>query len=66
MDPEDVKALRRMAPAQRLERGLQFTEQARELKAASLHVHHPGWTEEQITRGVALWVRVGMKSGELY
>ena len=66
IDPEDVKVLRRMTPAQRLERGLRFMEQAREFKAAGLRVHHPGWTEEQIRRGVAQWARDGMKACELY
>lgn len=66
MDPRDIEALRAMTPAQRLERGLGFMEQARQLKFASARVHHPGWTEEQVRAEVAQWVRDGMKPEELY
>jgi hypothetical protein len=41
IDPQDVKALRKMTPAQRLERGFRFIEEARQFKAAAVRVHHP-------------------------
>ncbi len=66
LDPEDVKALRTMTPAQRLERALRFNEQARRFKASSVRVHHPGWTEEQVRAEVARWVCDGMRPEELY
>jgi Rv0078B-related antitoxin len=55
-----------MTPAQRLEAGLRFIDQAREFKAAALRVHNPHRTEEQVRRAVARWTREGMKSSELY
>jgi len=66
MDPEDVKVLRQMTPAQRLERGLRFLGHACKFKAAALRVHHPGWSEQQIRRSVAQWTRDGMKASDLY
>ncbi len=66
MNAEDMKALRAMTPAQRLKRGLDFIEQARQFKAASVLVHHPSWTEEKVWAEVGRWVRDGMKSEELY
>jgi hypothetical protein len=45
-----------MTPAQRLELGLQFTEQMRELRAAMLRAEHPDWTPEQIRRVVREFV----------
>jgi Rv0078B-related antitoxin len=66
LDPEDVKALRAMSMEERLKRGLDFMEQARQLKIASERVHHPGWSEEKVMDEVRRWVRDGMKPGELY
>jgi len=66
IDPEDVKALRKMTPAQRLERGFRFIEEARQFKAAAVRVHHPGWSEEKVRNEVHRWVRDGMKPEELY
>ena len=66
IDPEDVEALRKMTPAQRLKRGLGFIEQAFEFKTAAVRVHHPGWSEEKVKNEVRRWVRDGMKPEELY
>jgi translation elongation factor P/translation initiation factor 5A len=66
IDPADIKALRAMAPAQRLKRGLHFMEQARQFKIASVHVHHPGWSDEKVMSEVRRWIRDGMKPEELY
>lgn len=65
MHPEKVRALRRMTAGELLEAGLRFIDRAREFKAAALLVHNPHWSEEQITRGVAQWVRDGMKARDL-
>ena len=66
IDPQDLKAYREMTPAQRLERGLRFMEEARQFKAKALRVHHPGWAEKEIRRALAEWTRDGMKASELY
>lgn len=66
IDPEDVKALRAMTPAQRLKRGLDFMEQARQFKIASGRVHHPGWSQEKVMTEIRCWVRDGMRPEELY
>ena len=66
MDPDDIKALRAMTLAQRLKRGLDFMEQARQFKIASVRVHHPGWSDEEVMNEVRRWIRNGMKPEELY
>ena len=66
MDLEDAKALRAMTLEQKLKRGLDFIEQTRQFKIASVRVHHPGWSEEKVMNEVRKWVRDGMKPGELY
>jgi hypothetical protein len=66
IDPDDVKALRAMTMEQRLGRGFDFMEQTRQLKIASVRVHHPGWSEEKVMDEVRRWVRDGMKPEELY
>jgi hypothetical protein len=48
LHPEQIKALRKMTSAQRLKIGLEFMEEMRQLKAASLRAAHPNWSEEQI------------------
>jgi hypothetical protein len=65
-DPDDVKASRAMTMAERLKRGLDFIEQARQFKIASVRIHHPGWSEEKVKDEVRRWVRDGMKPKELY
>ena len=66
IDEEDVKAHRAMTMEQRLKRGLDFMEQARQFKIASVRVHHPVWSEEKVMNEVRRWVREGMKPEELY
>ncbi len=56
LHPEQIKALREMTPARRLEIGLQFTEQMRELRAAMLRVEHPDWTPEQVRQALREFV----------
>ncbi|MEP6708572.1 MAG: hypothetical protein ABJB32_00395 [Verrucomicrobiota bacterium] len=56
LHPEQIKALRKMTPERRLQLGLQFTEQMRELRAAMLRVEHPDWTPEQIRQALREFV----------
>ncbi len=50
LHPEQVKALRRMTPAERLRLGLKFMEEMRQLKAAALRSRHPDWSEAEVAR----------------
>lgn len=50
LQPEQVKALRRMTPAERLRLGLKFMEEMRQLKAAALRSRHPDWSEAEVAR----------------
>jgi len=59
LHPEQVKALRKMTPARRLEVGLGFMEEMRQLKAASLRARHPEWSEEQVAQALRDFVRHG-------
>lgn len=66
IDQDDVKALQAMTMSDRLRHGLDFMEQARQFKIASVRVHHPGWSEDKVMDEVRRWVRDGMKPEELY
>jgi hypothetical protein len=59
LHPEQIKALRKMTPAQRLTIGLQFMEEMRQLKAAALRARHPEWTEKQVSHALREFVRHG-------
>jgi hypothetical protein len=48
LHPQQVEALRKMTPAQRLKVAVQFMEEMRQFKAAALRAQHPQWTENQI------------------
>jgi hypothetical protein len=50
--PEQIKALRKMTLARRLELSLRFIEQMRELRGAVLRAEHPDWTREQLRRAL--------------
>jgi Rv0078B-related antitoxin len=56
LHPEQIKALRKMTPAQRLRLSLRFIEQMRELRAAMLRAEHPDWTPEQISGALRTFV----------
>jgi hypothetical protein len=59
LHPEQIKALKRLTPAQRLRNGLEFMEQIRQLKAAALRARHPDWTESQVAHVLREFVRNG-------
>jgi Rv0078B-related antitoxin len=59
LHPEQIKALRRMTPARRLELSLRFIEEMRELRAAMLRREHPDWTPEQISQALREFVLNG-------
>ncbi|MBI5442237.1 MAG: hypothetical protein HY900_13630 [Deltaproteobacteria bacterium] len=48
MHPEQVKALRAMTPAQKLEVAQRLYWSAREFKEAAIRQLHRDWTEEQV------------------
>jgi hypothetical protein len=48
LHPEQIKALRKMTPAQRLQLSLRFIEQMREMREAMLRAEHPDWTREKV------------------
>lgn len=59
LHPEQLKALREMTPAQRLNIALRFMEEMRQLKAAALREQHPQWTEKQVAEALREFVRHG-------
>jgi hypothetical protein len=59
MHPEQLKALRKMTPARRLEVGLAFIEEMRQLKAAALRAQHPDWTRERIAQALREFILHG-------
>ena len=59
LHPEQIKALRKMTPAERLKTGLQFMEEMRQLKAAALRAQHSEWTEKQIMHALREFVMHG-------
>jgi hypothetical protein len=59
MHPEQLKALRKMTPSRRLEVGLEFIEEMRQLKAAALRTQNPDWTEEQIAQALREFILHG-------
>jgi hypothetical protein len=59
LHPEQIKALRKMTPAQRLKIALQFMEEMRQLKAAALRAQHSDWTEKQIAHALREFVMHG-------
>jgi hypothetical protein len=48
LHPVQIAILRRMSPAERLDRGLRFLRTTREWLAAGVRQRHPNWTIEQI------------------
>jgi hypothetical protein len=59
LHPEQTKALRRMTPSRRLEVGLDFLEEMRQLKASALRLQHPDWTEERVRQALRAFVLHG-------
>ncbi len=56
LHPVQVAALRKMTPARRLELGMGFIEEMRELRAAMLRAEHPDWTPEQAAQALRAFV----------
>lgn len=56
LHPAQIAALRKMTPARRLELGMAFIEQMRELRGAMLRKEHPEWTPEQVARALREFV----------
>jgi len=52
MHPEQVKAYKKMTPAQRLAIAAQLWHEARQLKSAYLKQQHPDWSDEKIKETV--------------
>ena len=48
--PEEIDALRKMTPAEKLRQVAAIHIQARQWKRAALKMQHPTWTPEQIER----------------
>ena len=48
-----------MTPARRLEVGLAFIEEMRQLKAAALRAQHPDWTRERIAQALREFILHG-------
>lgn len=48
LHPAQIVAFKKMTLARRLELGMAFIEQMRELRAAMLRREHPAWSEEQV------------------
>ncbi len=59
LHPEQIKALRKITPAQRLKIALEFMEEVRQLKAAALRAQHPHWAEKQVAQALREFVRHG-------
>jgi len=59
LHPEQVKALRRMTPEERLRTGFAFMEEMRQLKTAALRAQHPEWNEEQTAQALRAFVSHG-------
>jgi len=56
LHPEQVKALRKMTPARRLELTQVLIEQAQELRAAMLRAEHPDWPDKVIAQALREFV----------
>jgi hypothetical protein len=52
MTPEEIRILRAMTPAQKLEAAEEMYRAARDIKAAALRQQHPDWSEDEIRRKV--------------
>ena len=47
---EQIEAIRRLSPSERLRTVFTMSEQARELTAVGIRRRHPDWTDEQVKR----------------
>ncbi len=56
LHPAQITAYRKMTPARRLELGMAFIEQVREVRAAMLRFEHPDWTPAEVARALREFV----------
>jgi hypothetical protein len=47
---EQIEAIRRLSPSERLRTAFTMSEQARQLSLAGIRRRHPEWTDEQVKR----------------
>ncbi len=59
LHPAQIAALRKMTPARRLEIGMGFIQEMRELRSAMLRQEHPEWSNEQLGRALREYVLHG-------
>ena len=52
MNPEELRIIRAMSPAQKLRAAERLYDSAWQLKAAALRAEHPEWTDEAIRQAV--------------
>ena len=52
LHPEQIKALRKMTPANGSQFALGFIEEMRQLKASALRRQHPDWAEAHIAQAL--------------
>ena len=57
LHPEQVRALRKMSPGQRLALNAGLWDNAHALKEAALRHRHPDWSEEQIRQAAREAIR---------
>lgn len=55
MHPVQIEGLRKMTPAQKIERILAMRESAIGLKMMGLRMRHPDWSEEKIEYEARYW-----------
>jgi hypothetical protein len=59
LNPEQIKALRKMSLERRAELGLGFIRSMRRLKLAALRTQHPDWSETQIADSLRQFILHG-------
>ena len=55
--PEQIRAIRAMSQARRMEIGMGLLKSARRMRRAGLRQQHPEWSEEQVEVALRRWTR---------